>query len=68
METINKCIAIALSELGKLSFSGDTVIPAGKAMNALYLASAEIKVLMAQKPEKETEKKTEKKTEECENA
>ena len=59
METINKCIAIALSEMGKLQFSGTAVIPAGKAMNALYLAAEEIKVLMAEKPEE--------KTEECEN-
>lgn len=59
METINKCIAIALSEMNKLRFSGETLIPAGKVMEALRLAAEEIKVLMAQKPEE--------KTEECEN-
>lgn len=58
METINKCIAIALSELCKLQFSGASVIPAGKAMNALYLAAEQVKVLMAEKQEEKTGEET----------
>ena len=55
METIYKCISIALNELGKLSFSGQSVIPAGNAMEALYLAAAETERLMAEQAEKQTE-------------
>lgn len=55
METIYKCISIALSELGKLSFSGQSVIPAGNAMEALYLAAAETERLMAEQAEKQTD-------------
>ena len=53
MENIGKCIAIAINELGKLNFSGDALIPAGKAMNALYLAAQEIERLKAEAAEKE---------------
>lgn len=49
METISKCIKIALDELGRLQFSGVSVIPAGRAMDALYLAAQEL-----QKPREET--------------
>lgn len=42
METIKKCLDIALGELSKLSFSGPATIPAGRAMDALTLATAEI--------------------------
>lgn len=42
METIKKCLDIALSELSKLSFSGPATIPAGRTMDALTLATAEI--------------------------
>lgn len=45
MDTIGKCIAIALEELGRLQFSGVSVIPAGRAMDALYLASQELQKL-----------------------
>ena len=45
MDTIEKCIAIALEELGRLQFSGVSVIPAGRAMDALYLASQELQKL-----------------------
>lgn len=53
MENIGKCIAIAINELGKLNFSGGALIPAGKAMNALYLAAQEIERLKAEAAEKE---------------
>lgn len=46
METIHKCITIALGELGKLSFSGNSVIPAGQAMQALVLAAQEAERLL----------------------
>lgn len=58
METINKCIAIALSEMGKLSFSGATLIQAGKVMEALRLAANEIEVLKARKAEEERKEET----------
>lgn len=45
METIEKCVTIALEELGRLQFSGVSVIPAGRAMDALYLAAQEIQKL-----------------------
>lgn len=45
METISKCIKIALDELGRLQFSGVSVIPAGRAMDALYLAAQELQKL-----------------------
>ena len=52
MENIEKCLAIAISELGKLNFSGGALIPAGKAMNALYLAAQEVERLKAAEKEK----------------
>lgn len=45
METIEKCVTIALEELGRLQFSGVSVIPAGRTMDALYLAAQEIQKL-----------------------
>lgn len=45
METIEKCVTIALEELGRIQFSGVPVIPAGRAMDALYLAAQEIQKL-----------------------
>lgn len=45
METIEKCVKIALEELGRLQFSGASVIPAGRAMDALYLAAQELQKL-----------------------
>lgn len=45
METIEKCVTIALEELGRLQFSGVSVIPAGRAMDALYLVAREIQKL-----------------------
>ena len=72
METIYKCISIALSELGKLSFSGQSVIPAGNAMEALYLAAAETERLIAEQEEKEKQtnngEEAEKQTENSEKA
>lgn len=58
METISKCIAIALSEMGKLSFSGATLIPAGKVMEALRLAAKEIEELKAGKAAEERKEET----------
>lgn len=58
METISKCIAIALSEMGKLSFSGATLIPAGKVMEALRLAANEIEELKAGKAAEERKEET----------
>ena len=51
MENIEKCLAIAISELGKLNFSGGALIPAGKVMNALYLAAQEVERLKAAEKE-----------------
>ena len=53
MENIEKCLAIAISELGKLNFSGGALIPAGKVMNALYLAAQEVERLKSEAAEKE---------------
>ena len=64
METIKKCIAIALGEMGKISFSGAPVIPAGKAMSALILAGEEIKRLEVEEQERQAEAKEEKPEEE----
>ena len=52
MENIEKCLSIAISELSKLNFSGGALIPAGKAMNALYLAAQEVERLKAAEKEK----------------
>lgn len=52
MENIEKCLAIAINELGKLNFSGGALIPAGKAMNALYLAAQEVDRLKSETTEK----------------
>lgn len=49
MENIEKCLNIAMQELGKISFSGKTVIPAGRAMDALYLAAQEVAKLKAER-------------------
>lgn len=51
MENIEKCLAIAINELSKLNFSGGALIPAGKAMNALYLAAQEVERLKAAEKE-----------------
>lgn len=51
MENIEKCLAIALKELGQLSFRGAAVIPAGRAMDALYLAAQELKNIKAKESE-----------------
>ena len=51
MENIEKCLAIAISEFSKLNFSGGALIPAGKAMNALYLAAQEVERLKAAEKE-----------------
>ena len=48
METIDKFLAVALNELGKIKFSGAAVIPAGNAMSALYLAIEELEKLRAE--------------------
>lgn len=53
MENIEKCLVIALNELGKISFSGQTVIPAGRAMGALLLAQAEVNRIKAEKANKD---------------
>lgn len=45
MDTIEKCVKIALEELGRLQFSGVALIPAGRAMDALYLAAQELQKL-----------------------
>ena len=55
MENIEKCLAIAIGELGKINFSGGALIPAGKAMNALYLAAQEVERLKAEAAEKEND-------------
>lgn len=55
MENIEKCLAIAISELGKISFSGPLLIPAGKAMNALCLAAQEVQRLKAEKQKEKSE-------------
>ena len=52
METIEKCVTIALEELGRLQFSGVSVIPAGRAMDALYLAAQEIQKLREEEKKK----------------
>lgn len=57
MENIEKCLNIAMQELGKISFSGKTVIPAGRAMDALYLAAQEVKRLKAEKMKKPAEER-----------
>ncbi len=59
MENIGKCLAIALSELGKIHFSGTAVIPAGKAMHALYLAAQETERLQAEEEDRRLEAKEE---------
>lgn len=59
MENIEKCLNIALRELGKIGFSGNTVIPAGRAMDALVLASQEVKRLRAEGEKKIAEEKKE---------
>lgn len=51
MENIEKCLAIALKELGRISFNGAAVIPAGRAMDALYLAAQELKNSKAKESE-----------------
>lgn len=48
MENIEKCLTIAVSELGKLNFSGAALVPAGKVMNALLLALEEMRRLRAE--------------------
>ena len=53
MENIEKCLVIAIEELSKLNFSGGALIPAGKAMNALYLAAQEVERLKTEAAEKE---------------
>ena len=55
MENIEKCLAIAISELGKISFSGPLLIPAGKVMNALCLAMQEVQRLKAEAKEEKPE-------------
>ena len=55
MENIEKCLAIAISELGKISFGGPLLIPAGKAMHALSLAVAEVERLKAEKQKEKSE-------------
>lgn len=57
MENIEKCLKIALSELGKIGFSGNTVIPAGRAMDALLLASQEVQQIKAEKMKKDVEER-----------
>lgn len=66
MENIEKCLAIAISELGKISFSGPLLIPAGKAMHALSLAAQEVQRLKAEEQDRQAEAKEEK-TEEDQN-
>lgn len=55
MENIEKCLAIAISELGKISFSGSLLIPAGKVMNALHLAAQEVQRLKAEEQDRQAE-------------
>ena len=59
MENIEKCLAIAISELGKISFSGPLLIPAGKAMHALSLAAQEVERLKAEEQDRQAEAKEE---------
>lgn len=60
MENIEKCLGIAISELGKISFSGPLLIPAGKAMHALSLAAQEVQRLKAEEKERQADAKEEK--------
>ena len=59
METIKKCIVYALNELSKVKFSGASVIPAGKAVEALYLAAHEFEKLKVAEKNQETDTKEE---------
>ena len=43
------------SELGKISFSGSLLIPAGKVMNALCLAMQEVQRLKAEEQKEKSE-------------
>lgn len=45
METIEKYLTVAVIELSKINFCGSAVIPAGKAMSALYAAKHELEKL-----------------------
>ena len=55
MEELKKCIAVALNEMGKLKFSGPSVIPAGNVMSALYLAGDEINRLEKEEKARQAE-------------
>ena len=59
MENIGKCLVDAISELGKLKFSGAALIPAGRAMNALHLAAQEIERLKEEEKDRQAEAKEE---------
>lgn len=59
MENIEKCLTIAVSELGKLNFSGAALVPAGKVMNALLLALEETRRLKAAEQDHAEEEKEE---------
>ena len=64
MKELKKCVAVALSEMGKLRFSGATLIPAGNVMSALTLAGEEINRLEVEEQKRQAEAKREKPEEE----
>lgn len=66
MENIENCLVIAINELGKINFSGGTLIPAGKVMQALQLAAQEVERLKAEEQDRLAEAKEERPEEEKE--
>lgn len=62
MERIEQCIALlekAMQELGQINFSGLSTIPAGRATEAIYIVSQELKQMKSECEDKNLDAKEE---------